>query len=242
MEKINLAWWTGEGGKNFGDKLSPWLAKKISGKEINTISMSDTSDTIRYYGVGSILPANKHSIIWGSGFILKDSPVSNPIKICAVRGKLSRDKFISNQIECPEVYGDPALLLPLYYNQKVKIKHKIGILPHYIDKNENWTRDFQGALIIDIFDKIENVIDQVRSCEKLVTSSLHGLILAHAYGMPVCRVQGHNLCGGEFKFKDYYSGIGIDYKKPSQPGNYLFVSENLSNYDALKLLESCPFK
>ena len=39
---------------------------------------------------------------------------------------------------------------------------------------------------------------------------MHGLILAEAYGIPTCRVVfSEKILGGDFKFYDYYSGVGI---------------------------------
>ncbi|WP_410503913.1 hypothetical protein [Flavobacterium sp. XN-5] len=31
------------------------------------------------------------------------------------------------------MYGDPALLLPRYFNSKVEKKYKYGLVPHYND-------------------------------------------------------------------------------------------------------------
>jgi pyruvyltransferase len=53
----------------------------------------------------------------------------------------------------PEIYGDPALLLPKYYLSKVKKKIRVGIIPHYVDKNNPWIKKIskeEGVLILDI--------------------------------------------------------------------------------------------
>jgi pyruvyltransferase len=92
-----------------------------------------------YVSIGSILHfSDKNSIVWGAGFISKDSYCKvPPKKILAVRGPLTRKKLIEQNIECPKIYGDPALLLPIFYHPKIKKKYEIGIVPHYVDqKNE----------------------------------------------------------------------------------------------------------
>ena len=74
-----------------------------------------------------------NSIIWGTGCIDKGMIGEKPSKVYAVRGPLTREELLKKGIECPEVYGDPALLYPMIYNPKVEKKYKWGIIPHYIE-------------------------------------------------------------------------------------------------------------
>ena len=47
------------------------------------------------------------------------------------------------------------------------------------------------------------------ACEEIVTSTLHGLICAEAYGIPVTWVKySDKICGGQLKFQDYFLGTG----------------------------------
>ena len=44
---------------------------------------------------------------------------------------------LSKGIECPPIYGDPALLMPYITDYKRKEpKYKYGLIPHYADENE----------------------------------------------------------------------------------------------------------
>ena len=44
---------------------------------------------------------------------------------------------------------------------------------------------------------------------RVLSSALHGVILAHAYGIPALPVRiGDGLVGGDFKFRDHYHSIG----------------------------------
>ena len=119
---INIAWFIGEKGKNWGDALSPLISSLLSGKNINHINPWDTSGTFRYYVIGSIIPpSSPNSEIWGSGIIKEINHINiKPKKIHAVRGPLTREIFLKNGIDCPEVYGDPALLYPRFYNPKIE--------------------------------------------------------------------------------------------------------------------------
>ena len=60
-------------------------------------------------------------------------------------------------------------------------------------------------------EEVYNIINQIKECEIIISSSLHGLILADAYEKPSLRFNYSNkLVGGDFKFEDYYSGVGLD--------------------------------
>ena len=60
---------------------------------------------------------NAGAEIWGSGMHdVEDRPVScRNVRIHSVRGPLSRARWLELGVACPEVYGDPALLMPLLY-------------------------------------------------------------------------------------------------------------------------------
>ena len=53
----------------------------------------------------------------------------------------------------------------------------------------------------------KKVIDKICSCKVIYTSSLHGIILAEAYGVPAVFYRGlPNII--DFKYKDYYASTG----------------------------------
>jgi pyruvyltransferase len=199
---------------NFGDLVNKYLIEKLSGKKVIRIE-SQYFKHNHLLAIGSILGnANDKSIVWGSGFISDDSfSQIIPKKVLAVRGKLSREKLLINGVDCPEIYGDPALLLPLIYNPKRKTKYKIGIIPHYIDKNHPWIKlietKCEGIKIIDIQQKKPlSFIDDILCCEIIFSSSLHGIIVADAYKIPNSWIKLSNkLIGDEFKFHDYFSSV-----------------------------------
>ncbi len=206
--------------------------------------------------IGSIVQfSRRRSIIWGSGIISDTSEVPRPDQILATRGPLSRQRFLSKEIHCPEVYGDPAILLPLFYQPpKSKKKWALGVIPHYVDKSCNIIERLMktpGVHIIDIeTDDIEGFISELHECRAIISSSLHGIIVAETYGIPAGWLTLSNkLTGGRFKFDDYYQSTG---RKNIQPIN--LEPENIQtseiirmlptakpSYDKNKLLTSCPF-
>ena len=96
-----------------------------------------------------------------------------------------------------------------------------------------------------------NVIDQIKSCENIISSSLHGLIVSDAYGIPNVWIKiSDNINGGEFKFKDYFSGVKREYKPPivmTEETTLSAIDLVLSTYkkispDLKSLINTCPWK
>lgn len=252
---INLYWFKGVNNKNFGDIIGPFLVEKIARKKVQYVNKNCL--TPYYLTVGSILYAvNKNAIIWGSGIISADQKVKKPKKVFSVRGPKTRERLLSLGIDCPEVYGDPALLLPKFYTPTTKKIYELGIIPHYVDYEEIKTKfeNLNGVKIINLLDPMEKVIDDIYSCKRTMSSSLHGIITSHAYGSLSVWVEfSKKLAGDGVKFEDYFLSVGI---KPYKPLDYyqkdievdkiieLIEREHGQkiNIDLEKLMNACPFK
>lgn len=200
---------------NFGDQLTPDVLEFFLKEEIK---LADRNETGKLMGIGSIMTALRNNdVVWGSGSIrpAKIKGFKN-VRFLAVRGPLTRD-CIEGYV--PEVYGDPGLLLPLIYKPTVEKIYKIGLLPHYVDKmmvveEKVLDPEKDKFLVIDIERPWKEVIDNILSCEKIITSSLHGIIAAEAYGIPVKWVKySDKIIGGTFKFDDYFLGTGREFQR-----------------------------
>ena len=208
--------------KNWGDYINPFLVEKISGKKtVSYKRIYNIKNKKKLTGVGSILhhPGLADAVIWGSGFIHPvDSLKELPSEILVLRGKHSAKIFQDNGIKDKGVYGDPALLFPTFYKPTSAKKFKIGFLPHYSElnsflTNKNITENKDVTVISPMVphNKVYKIIDQIDECEIIVSSSLHGLILADVYQIPSLRFTFTNkIYGGDFKYDDYYSGVGIN--------------------------------
>ncbi len=199
------AYWSCRDSKqgNFGDMLSPRIVTALSGRPVHY-----TNTGQRLFAVGSLLKfARKGDLIWGAGFIGEEDSCQRGIRVYAVRGPLTRNKLLGLGIECPEIYGDPALLLPWLYRLPPVMRSGIGIIPHYVDAERVHAAARDPAVrIIDIRAGIEEVLRQVNKCEVLLSSSLHGCIIGDAYGIPTAWVEiSDKVVGGGFKFRDYYA-------------------------------------
>ncbi|HHX8266102.1 TPA: polysaccharide pyruvyl transferase family protein [Vibrio diabolicus] len=250
--EIALHWWNGR--VNFGDVVNKFIVEQLSGKR--AVWSSDKSNKEHYLVIGSVLQSsNDNAIVWGSGIISdRKTPLFKPKKVHAVRGPKTREVLIERGIECPEVYGDPALVLPtLIQPNEVESRYKLGIIPHYNNKHDlffeqNFPDDVK---VIDIeTDDVQAFIDDIASCDLIVSSSLHGIIIADAYGVPAHHISfDDSVEGGEFKFFDYYLSVGRECSLPIKVSSSTSIEELRElpkNYDIKidiqPLLDSCPFK
>ncbi|MEP6260718.1 MAG: polysaccharide pyruvyl transferase family protein [Gillisia sp.] len=195
-------------------------------------------DKTNYLTIGSIIHhASKDSIVWGSGIIDKEQKITKADNK-AVRGPQTRKFLLEQGYECPEVYGDPALLLPKYFFPPVEKKYKMGIIPHYHDfklVSENYKND-PGILVIDLMTlDVEEVTREILSCEKTISSSLHGLIVSHAYGIPSLWVEFSNkIFGDGIKYRDYLESVEIPFYHAE------FLDTKLSLQEMQSLFEKYP--
>jgi len=237
---------------NFGDCIAPYLVEKITGLKPVYVG-NDNLDIEHIALVGSLLDTCPLSSthVWGCGFAYESGHTYKPKSISAVRGMLSRKRYLDNDIECPEIYGDPALLLPNYYmNTEVQKKFRIGIIPHiedYLSVLAAYSNLYDDVLIINLSNPVEDVIDQILSCEKTISSSLHGLIVSHAYEIPSRWVEfSDKVIGAGFKFKDYFTTVDanespIDLRMLPDISNLASeISEHKIKIDLNYLMTNCP--
>ncbi|NER80224.1 MAG: polysaccharide pyruvyl transferase family protein [Leptolyngbya sp. SIO1D8] len=250
--------------KNWGDALNPILIEKISGIHArgfdialrNSQTIHEDHDAELYYLViGSTLKhADAQTSIWGAGFASEFSQFrQKPKSIHAVRGPLSRKRINSLGVDCPAIYGDPALLYPRFYHPGLNPKYKLGIIPHYLDYRSPILKKFRNdsnVLILDIKAGIEKFVQNLCSCQHLVSSSLHGLIMADAYGIPSKWIRlSDRLPGTGLKFQDYYASIGcldVDsfqfHEDVSTQQLYDLCKIHKITLNLDDLLSACPFR
>lgn len=168
--------------------------------------------------IGSILAHlnNPHCKVWGSGIINKES-IINPATFYAVRGNYTQQRLRELNLHVPSTIGDPALLLPLVYPVQKTKKYQLGIIPHVVHSKEIAKQlESQDVLVIDLTNTIEQVIEQINSCEHIISTSLHGIIVSQAYGIPSLWYiyNSKKLFGDNIKFYDYFSSVGIEEYTP----------------------------
>ncbi|SFN32812.1 polysaccharide pyruvyl transferase family protein [Salegentibacter flavus] len=228
--------------ENYGDLLSKYLVEKISGREVKWVHPKKQPwykwDKSHYLAIGSILPhATKNSIVWGSGIIDREHHVAKA-DFRAVRGPRTREFLQQLGYDCPPVYGDPALLLPEYFNPQVEKEYKLGIIPHYHDykKAVELFEDNPDIRVIDLMCMdVEEVTRQIMSCERTLSSSLHGLIVSHAYRIPSLWIEfSDKIFGDGIKYPDYLESVGLSVYEPP------FIKESLTTEEWISMFEKYP--
>lgn len=236
--------WCGIRHRNWGDDLNYYYLHQLTRRPIvfrHNFRIARWLRHNNYLCIGTLLDGEKykdsHTIIWGSGCSGADRGLPTPQKVLAVRGPKSQEYLQSQGIECPEVYGDPALLLPLVYQprrdvqcsiaassvQEVKkASYRLGIIPHVVDLHHPVIEVIREKyadeiLIIDLahYKKWTDVMDQICSCERILSSSLHGLIVSDAYQVPSCWIElTGKISGGYFKYLDYAASVSRIFSTP----------------------------
>ena len=245
--------WHGIRHRNWGDDLNYYFLQKLTQHPIvtyNNFKLAKWLHLDNYMCIGTLLDANgctnEQTIVWGSGVSGLERSFTHPAKVLAVRGPKTKEFCNRYGVSCPEVYGDPALLLPLVYkprerfkvpsskfqvqssniqdekdplntrNQELETKrYRLGIIPHVVDFHHPVVEEIREKyadeiLIIDLahYKKWTDVIDQICSCEKILSSSLHGIIVSDAYQIPNCWITlSKKAIIGHFKFMDYFSSV-----------------------------------
>lgn len=216
---------------NFGDQIGPWLVQELTGRRMINSRYSTRDHGRMTATVGSIIhmlptSATSQADIWGAGLMRRLSDEEragldnlNSVTVHAVRGRLTR-QLLQEQLgwEVPEVYGDPALLCPRFYTPEPapEAEDKIAFVPHFkhVEHHFSTAAEFQEALdddvrLVDVHEDLRTVISQIASARVCVSSSLHGIIIAQAYGVPWVWLYApdRNIGGARFKFDDFFSTL-----------------------------------
>lgn len=231
---------------NVGDIFTKYLLQWMG----HTSVYSCNPDII---GAGSILgfPAikNKKLKVWGSGFLNEDdiSFSTNSINFFAVRGKLTAKKLNLKNI----TIGDPGILASHFYTPKVTKKYKFGIITHFTDyeyiksiAGEDFPYPIINTFIPNNEQSVKEFFNKINECEFIFSSSLHGIIFSHSYGIPAIHIKNLNnkhvnnknvISQNYFKFRDYYSGLNIPYKNETFTTDLNFIEKytDIDEYDYL---------
>lgn len=214
-EKLKLYWWRHSESKhgNFGDEITKLIIERNFKIKVEWAPPSEC----QMIATGSILDilvrereANK-PIVWGSGFIEEgETKLSyNDSSILSVRGKFSLARISDVPADKHITLGDPGLLADSLLVKRSTKQYRLGIIPHYIDKDHPAIQRIQampGVHVIDPTDNCLEVIKTIDSCDTIISSSLHGLIVSDSLGVPNAHIKlSENLKGGDYKFMDYYS-------------------------------------
>jgi hypothetical protein len=70
-----------------------------------------------------------------------------------------------------------------------------------------------------VFDPPADVVGAIAGCDFVLSSSLHGLVVADSFGIPNAWLRVSDRQRGEgFKYRDYYAAFGLEAGEPWEPG------------------------
>lgn len=161
--------------------------------------------------------------------------------VTATRGPVSEQLLTGGPEGGVGVYGDPVWLLPRFYRPSVEKKWKLGVIVHLSELSDRETeahvrqelvrynipselRD-EIRLINTVSDisvgSIKDKLDEILACERIVSTSLHGMVFAESYGIPCLHLPSggadtglgeRDLIGTEtldLRVIDLYRGLGM---------------------------------
>jgi hypothetical protein len=212
-----LWWMEGPYPGNFGDILNPYVVEKLTGKPplyaAKGAGVLAIGSTIRF--------ALDDAKVWGAGTPRMSDRLNPRARYLAVRGPLTARLVTESGGVAPDVFGDPAALLPLLYRPRPSTRrYALGVVLHHA--HEGLLR-FEGDVrVIGVlragYEGIEAFIDELCSCERILTSSLHGLIVSHAYGIPAqwftVPDAAATVPGDGTKYHDYLLSVGLEAAEP----------------------------
>jgi len=218
---------------NFGDELNIFIVRKLNltaeyaplescnaifiGSLLGRFFSKRLWLTRRLLGLMLLKP---RVLVWGGGYVeinnRKDMRLFRRLDVRACRGFLTLERLrqcrhakIAENIVC----ADPGLLASRFIDTShVKKKYKLGIIPHYVDKDNYLLSNItvENSVIIDIQQPPEVFMNTLAECENVLSSALHGLIAADSLGIPNARlVLSDKIKGGDYKYNDYYSAFGL---------------------------------
>jgi pyruvyltransferase len=224
-------WWIGH--QNFGDQLTPLLLARFSDTLVHWAPFKDADMVL----VGSnldVLPSKWRGIIAGAGKLRESTqPDFSRTTILGLRGPLTAKGVKGNYC-----LGDPGLLADELVT--VDKEYDLGIVPHWSDtdlENRPEFKRYDPHLIRPGGDPLD-VIREIGRCRKIISSSLHGIIVADAFGIPR-RTEMTTLFkreGGDFKFRDYNASVGVDFEigVTQEAPRYMVQDRQQELYDMLQ--------
>lgn len=196
---------------NFGDLLGPYIVTELLRRR--GLRPDSATASRRLLSVGSVMHyARDGDVVWGTGINGKVGRVRYrgiALDIRAVRGPLTARRLRRAGHTVPSVYGDPGTLVGTLWARDHFKRHELAssalVVPNFNDL-ASVTVDTPEARLLDPRRPIDHCLSAIASADLVVASSLHGLIVAEAFGVPAIRFRSAS--EPDFKYEDYYRATG----------------------------------
>ncbi|MEM9762206.1 MAG: polysaccharide pyruvyl transferase family protein [Pseudomonadota bacterium] len=203
-----------DGFANVGDALSAVVVAALAGVPVRHTAARSPHERLAAVGtIGHSLKGG-HVHLWGTGLDASlhperegrwSRPADTRFSVHATRGPETASTLRRNGIAAPEVFGDPVYLLPrLWPLDDVERTYDLGIVLHLSELDEKTPagrpkaeyrryavpESLSGSVrIINMYAEssltaFRDKIAEIVSCRRILSTSLHGLVIADAYGIP----------------------------------------------------------
>lgn len=213
MPPLRLHWW--KAVPNFGDAINPLIVGHLARRKV----VHSGPRRADMFAIGSMLQVVKRALkdpgaraeklcVWGTGLL---NPVFGHEFLKQVDLALVRGPITAALLKCEMTrFGDPGLLINEVLPFDGVRQDRIGIVPHYTLMEDRALLRFVASdpayLLIDPRGDAAQVCLQIASCAHVFASSLHGLIVADAYGVPNTWIEPEGQSW--LKYLDYAASVG----------------------------------
>ena len=164
------------------------------------------------------LESGAHTAFWGCGARtgnVADLPDPRRSIFCGVRGPLTRNRL---GLATGTPVGDPGLLLPLFHEPTVDqgTNGRAICIPHVDDRRDDaallrasGAQTIVRPLVDATLPALRRCIDAIASAGFVLTASLHGAVVAAAYGRPFAFWDTGRI-DIPFKWRDFAASIDME--------------------------------
>ena len=219
------------GKKNIGDEFNLWFWQEILGED--TLHLLPDDELL--VGIGTVLndklPSARAIHILGSGVGYGNADSIKPGQnwtIHFVRGLLSAKSL---GIDASLAISDPGILISKLRPRDKKRNIGISFMPHIGIDSPRSRRLIEsiGWNYISPSDDEHCILDSIASSEKLVTSAMHGAIIADSYRTPWLPINTSPEIL-PFKWRDWFSSLNIDAELQTVPAYWPIVQSNPKSF------------
>ncbi len=247
--RVNLEWWNAK--ENVGDVISNIIYEWMLQRE-NIDPDIISNKTVHFMTVGSLIGMMPFdAVIWGSGIhtlatISKIIKNKNRVKydIRALRGPLTKQILEFCGYNCNNCcMGDPAIIMPLIYKPASDKKlYDCSVIRHL--KNKDKPQDDKLHYIDVHTSDYKHFIDEICASKVVISSSLHGIILAETYGVKAVFLN-EDMDNEIIKFYDWYFSTGRKTVVIAESVEEALITNSMEIPDLTfmrqKLIESFPY-
>lgn len=199
--------------KTFGELLGAMIVDEVARSRGLDVTGGPTR---RLLGGGSVAEmARAGDVVWGSGVSGRSTESDadySGVDVRAVRGPLTAAWLRERGAEVPEVFGDPALLVaelwPATRRERCK-RWDYTVIPDVHDAKA-YRHNVHATLPHWPFADIRR---RILGSELVVSTSMYGLVVADAYGIPARLIRPGTQ--SLFEYEDYYRGTGRGSVEPA---------------------------